>query len=81
MLEKEGVSVQVRRGEAPSMEQDDTRAIPAEVLVTLLASGPLNGIQKGVRRFRMRFPGEAKVNIEAEPDINRGPIFHRGRMR
>jgi hypothetical protein len=34
MLEKEGVSVQVRRGEAPSMEQDDTRAIPAEVLVT-----------------------------------------------
>ncbi len=78
MLENEGVTVQVRRGGPPTTEHVDTR--PGEVLATLVASGTLNGIQKGVRKFRTRFPGEAKVNIEAEPDISRGPIFHRGRM-
>jgi hypothetical protein len=79
MLEKEGVTVQLR-GEPPATEQPGTRTMPEEVLATLVASGSLNGIQKGVRRFRMRFPGAAKVNIEDEPDISQGPIFHRGRM-
>jgi hypothetical protein len=81
MLEKEGVTVQVRPGGPPTTEQLGTRTMPGEVLPTLVARGTLNGIHKGVRKFRTRFPGAAKVNIEAEPDISRGPIFQRGRMR
>lgn len=80
MLEKEGVAVEIHRGGPPKTEQHGTRPMPGEVLATLLASGTLNGIEKGIRKFRMRFPGAAKVNIEDEPDIARGPVFHRGRM-
>jgi hypothetical protein len=80
MLEKEGVTVQLTRGGPPTTEQVETRKVPGEVLATLVATGTLDGIQKGIRKFRMQFPGSAKVNIEAEPDLNRGPIFHRGRM-
>jgi hypothetical protein len=80
MLEKEGVAVQIHRGRPPTAEQHGTRSMPGETLATLLASGTPNGIEKGIREFRMRFPGAAKVDIEDEPDVARGPVFHRGRM-
>jgi len=80
MLEKEGVAVQIHRGGPPTTEQHGTRPKPGAVLDTHIGSGTLDGIENGIRKSRMRFPGAAKVNIEDEPDIARGPVFHRGRM-
>ena len=80
MLEKEGVTVQVTRSGPATTEHQDSPAAAAEIPATLVASGTLRGIQKGVRKFRMRFPGSATVTIEDEPDLGQGPIFHRGRM-
>jgi len=80
MLEKEGVTVQVTRSKPATTEHQDSPARAGDLPATLMASGTLKDIQKGVRKFRMRFPGAAKVIIDDEPDLSRGPIFHRGRL-
>jgi hypothetical protein len=78
MLEAEGVTVEVRRGGPPAaMEQRDTRMIMEQVLINLAATGPLEGIKAGVRKFRASFP-EAKVAVEGEDDD--GPMFRKGRL-
>jgi hypothetical protein len=77
MLEAEGVTVEVRRGGPPAMEQRDTRMIVEQVLINLAATGTFEGIKAGVRKFRASFPG-AKVAVEGEDDD--GPIFRKGRM-
>ena len=80
MLEREGVNVQVRRGERPTAGQPDMRTITEQLSATLLASGTVKGIEKGVRRFRTRFPGAAKVGIEDDRIDTEGPMFQKGRL-
>ncbi|HEV8527007.1 MAG TPA: hypothetical protein VGS60_05555 [Actinomycetes bacterium] len=77
-LEAEGVTVSLRRGGQPTMEERDTRTIVENVVAILVAEGGVARIKAGVRKFRANFP-RAKVEIEGEDDGE--PMFHKGRMR
>ena len=67
MLADEGVTVDVQRGGQRGTEYRDARGIAEAVLATLLATGAIESIRAGVRKFRERFPG-AKVEIEDDDD-------------
>ena len=55
-MEAEGVTVSLRRGGRPTMEERDTRTIVENVVAILVAEGGVAGIKAAVAKSRARFP-------------------------